>query len=301
MDFIFAQKEDSDFETLLQGDLLLKTPELCEVLQQAHAYYAEAEDYTHFVVLTQSCDLMRREGKKKPKARYITLAAVRPFSVLLERKLTSFRFKTINGVQICDRSKEILAREFLERILHNTEPGYFFFKKESHPALSEDVCAFLALSVALRADHYDAVLQAKVGQVKDVFAAKIGWAVGEMYSKVATPDIEEHMDDANAFKERFYSESFEPRAIWLSNMQFRSFGKALSKWMMENSSAEPSLEVLSQIASGLGSDMDFIADRVLLVLASNGIVKLDAEAKERAKNALSNDASLRSLVKSVAI
>ncbi len=301
MDFVFAKQERCDFAALLQGDLLIKTPELREVLREAHSYYADAEDYTHFLVLTQSCDLVRRENKSRPKSPYITLAAVRPFSVLLERKLTAFSFTGINGVKICDRSKEILARQFLERILHNTEPGFFFFKKECHTALNEDVCAFLALSIALRTDHYDVCVRAKVAQVEDIFGAKIGWAVGQMYSRVGTPDIEENMDDVGAFKERFFSESLAPRAIWLSGLQFRNFGKAVKKWKQEHADEEPSIEVLFQIAQTIESDMDFIANRTLEILHSNGILELDMEAKERANRVLSNDAGLRSLLKKAAI
>jgi hypothetical protein len=155
MEFLFASDKDVDAYNLRQGDLLLKDPKLAEVLRQAHSYYADAQDYSHFMVLTQSCDLVRRG--KKPKTSYITLAAVRPFTLLLEKQFITYRFKALGlKVEVCDRSKEVLVRQFLERMLHNTEPGFFFLRKGSHPALKEDLCVFLTLSVALRADHYDA-------------------------------------------------------------------------------------------------------------------------------------------------
>jgi hypothetical protein len=107
--------------------LLLKDAKVAEMLRQAHSYYADAPDYTHFMVLTQSCDLVKRG--KKPKTSYITLAAVRPFTQVLERQLIDYRFKELDlVVDVCDRSKEYLAHQFLERMLHNTEPGFFFFE-----------------------------------------------------------------------------------------------------------------------------------------------------------------------------
>ena len=74
MDFIFTKPNDVDYGSLRQGDLLIKNPHLKAAIAEAHKYYADTPDYTHFLVLTQSCDLVRR-GKKPPKSRYITLAA----------------------------------------------------------------------------------------------------------------------------------------------------------------------------------------------------------------------------------
>jgi hypothetical protein len=297
MEFIFAPENDSDFTVLQQGDLLIRNDELADTIRLAHPYYADADDYTHFIVLTQSCDLVRRQGKKAPKSRYITLAAVRPFSIVLDRHFPKASFGSINGIHICDKSRELLLRNFLENILHNTVEGFFFIRKDSHPAVGEDVCAFLALSVALRASHYDSCLQAKVAQLTDVFAAKIGWAVGNMYSRVGTPDVEEWEEDAEAYKKTFYDEVLETKALWLSNIQYKAFSRELKKWQKANLGMEPARVDLLQIARGIGGDMDFIAERIIRTLESNGVMNLDEQSREIARNVLRNDEGLVSIIR----
>jgi hypothetical protein len=261
MEFLFASDNDTDKSNLRQGDLLLKDSSVVEMLDQAHSYYAEAADYTHFMVLTQSCDLVKRP--KKPKASYITLAAVRPFTRILEKQLVAYRFKELGlEVEVCDKSKEVAAQQFLERMLHNTEPGFFFLRKGSHRALTEDLCVFLALSVALRVEHYDVCLNAKIAQLQDIFAAKVGWATGNLYSRVGTPDVEEKVPDVKKYKEDFFKDSLEPRAIWLSPAQFRRFDKAIAEWKKSNSEKNPSIEIIRNIAGGLEKDMELISERL---------------------------------------
>src|SRR6266567_6106288 len=74
---------------LCQGDVLKKTDVIRAVLEQVHPHYLK-DDYTHFVVLTQTCDLVRREGGRCG-SRYITLAAVRPLEVAVRRELLKYQ------------------------------------------------------------------------------------------------------------------------------------------------------------------------------------------------------------------
>src|ERR1700682_4541608 len=154
MDFVFAPPEQTEKNSLVQGDLLVRNAGLQSILSQAHGYYATAPDYNYFLVLTQSCDLVRR--RSRPKARYITLAAARPLTLVIDRFLAKIRHDYQFPVMLCQKDQEIRARQLLERLLHNTEDGFFFLKKDSHPAIDQDLCVFLPLSVAVRAEHYEA-------------------------------------------------------------------------------------------------------------------------------------------------
>lgn len=120
LEFIFAKSEHTQWDALYQGDVLTKSPELAAALTQAHSYYAEAPDYTHFMVLTQSCDLVRR-GRQPPRARYITLAAGRPLCVYITRMLETDKHTLDLPIPIYKKRKEKSARQGLERLLHNTE------------------------------------------------------------------------------------------------------------------------------------------------------------------------------------
>jgi hypothetical protein len=129
MDFLFAAPEKTDRENLTQGDLLARNAGLRDALMQAHQYYASAPDYSHFVVLTQSCDIVRRSGKCK--TRYITLAAARPLSVVTERFLAKISYSYAEfPITLCQKDQEIRAKQMLERLLHNTEDGLFSFGRE---------------------------------------------------------------------------------------------------------------------------------------------------------------------------
>ena len=61
MDYIFVEGNKRDDSTLMQGDLLEKTEFLERVLEQEYVGTNKLLlDSEYFVVLTQSCDLVRR-------------------------------------------------------------------------------------------------------------------------------------------------------------------------------------------------------------------------------------------------
>jgi hypothetical protein len=151
--------------------------------------------------------------------------------------------------------------------------------------------------VALRVEHYDVCLSAKIAQLQDIFAAKIGWAVGNIYSRVGTPDIEEKLDNAEEYKREFFRDSLEPRAIWLSTAQFRLFNKAVSNWKRNNPGQSPSLEIIIELVGKLEKDMELISDRAVAALQEAGVFKPDGELRARARNVLINDPALQRLIK----
>lgn len=74
-------------EDLMQGDILRKTPEIDRVLNEAHPYYFQNKNNKYLIVLTQSCDLVRRPENDPCAARYISIAPVRPLSLVIERQV----------------------------------------------------------------------------------------------------------------------------------------------------------------------------------------------------------------------
>jgi len=295
MDFVF--KKTPDKKSLQQGDLLLKTPALARALSEAHDYYAQAADYTHFLILTQSCELVRRNGK--PKARYITVAAVRPLSAVIGRFLEKYKFKDTNfPIPLCDAQNQILAEQFLERLLHNTQEGYFFLRKDSSPSIGEDLCVFLMLSVALKIDHYDACLDAKVAQLDDIFAAKVGWLSGNLYSRIATPDIEERVSDPDKYKESFYEEVLFNKTVWLTPAQLRELKKRTSIWQRENPSQTLDENMAKDLIKDLPQSINLISQRILEILMQGKIIANDSGSLNAARKLIENDRSLERLIKS---
>jgi hypothetical protein len=176
---------------LCQGDVLRRTPGLTEVLSKIHPHYGSHTSYRYFLVLTQTCDLVRRDGKP-PSSAYITLAAVRPIEDALRREARKYQDWWQEPLRVIDdRTFNTLAL-FTERVLDNNEPSYFYLHEDLSLDLSGRNCAFLALSVALRAEHYNLCLAAKTAQLKETFRAKLGWLVGNMYSRVGTQEWNDH-------------------------------------------------------------------------------------------------------------
>src|SRR4051812_2999300 len=66
-----------DPAALNQGDVLDRTPEFAALLRTLFPHHADQPAYKYFMVLTQSCDLVRRGGGPCG-AQFINLAAVVP-------------------------------------------------------------------------------------------------------------------------------------------------------------------------------------------------------------------------------
>lgn len=189
----FTYKPDGDMNSLCQGDVLEITDELKKVLEEVHPYFLN-EQYKYFMVLSQSCDLVRRKGKEC-KTPYITLAAVRDYNSFLAKELINGKYAdSVNGFLLVDEKKRERAYQFVERVYNNTESDYFFLYKEDALNFPESMVAYLKVSIALKSkEHYETCLRAKRIELSDEFKAKLGWLIGNMYSRVGTTDWESIM------------------------------------------------------------------------------------------------------------
>lgn len=293
MDFLFVPDAKVERDQLSQGDLLIRSQGLAAVLAQAHQYYATAETYTHFVVLTQSCDLVRR-GSKPPKAPYITIAAVRPLQLVLDRHFSKLAFFMggNDSLGMYDIAKRELASQLLERLLNNEEKNFFFFKAGSHPSIAEDLCAFLPLSVALKSDHYAALVEAKVAQLDPLFAAKLGWLVGNQYSRVATPDLEE--TGQGEAKAEFLTRKLGQN--WISGTRWKELGRRLKARQRAEDNFKITPATAAEMLKGVPDDMELLADRAMEIARTSGLLAGDDDRK-KLRNLLMNDPALRSIAK----
>lgn len=186
--------DDPDKTQLAQGDVLMRTPALTAVLNQYHPHYAQHRDYNFFTIVTQSCDLVRRNGKP-PKTPYIAIAAARTLEETLIREAAKGQEPWQREAKVIGSKLRSNLLEFLKRLFNNNEPGYFYLHVDQQLGIHRSCCVVLALSVALRAEHYDTLLEAKVAQLKDTFQAKLGWLIGNMYSRVGTTEWDKEYPD----------------------------------------------------------------------------------------------------------
>ena len=185
---------------LCQGDVLRKTDALLSHLADYHPYYASHADYKYFLVLTQSCDLVRRTGGQ-PTSPYITLAAVRPVEEAVRREAAKIQEAWQREAGVIGAKAKSKLVLFLESLLDNNKEGYFYLHTDIGLGIQSNCCAFLRLSVALKAEHYDLCLDAKIAELEEPFQAKLGYLVGHMYSRIGTTEWNDHYPDNKAAKE----------------------------------------------------------------------------------------------------
>lgn len=186
--FCYAQPREYLIAELAQGDILRRTPELDSILEEVHPHFHKHGKNLYFMVLTQSCDLVVRDGEPG-KAPYINIAPVRPLDEVISREIEALRLHRIRGdlPLLTYKARDRLG-DFARRLINNNVPQYFFLESDG-TELGQDCCAFLRLSIAIKSDlHYQACVEAKFLQLNYSFQAKLGSLVGQLYSRVGTKD-----------------------------------------------------------------------------------------------------------------
>ena len=186
---------------LLQGDILERTDALDSILRECHAYFCR-EQYTGFVVLTQSCDLVVRYGEGC-KAQHISIAVIRELAPLLPEILAPIAGAGVENVYVHESRHR--ARDVLRKIINqNDQAGGLFYL---HPVTTEvpslrvlatPSVAMLRVSISLRRQHYDVLCDARRYSLDTEYANKLGWLSGNLFSRVATRDWEDQEQDQNA-------------------------------------------------------------------------------------------------------
>jgi hypothetical protein len=174
---------------LCQGDILSKSEGIKRILSEIHPHYLK-EDYSHLMVVTQTCDLVRRNGQNS-KSRYLTLVAVRPLETVMQRELEKMQISQLEklGNIASDKAKSKMQM-FTESLLNNNNQEYFYLHDDANYDFFNASCAFLRLPISLRSsDHYETCLAARIMSLNDSFRAKLGFLAGTIYSRVGTMDF----------------------------------------------------------------------------------------------------------------
>jgi hypothetical protein len=249
---------------LEQGDLIPRSaPVIDQVLRQYHPYHVEKPVNEMFAVLTQSCDLVKHEGRTK--TRYIALAPVRPLRTVLDREFDDYLLKTPGGLYVLG-SNETQGRydDFLAKLINNNDSRYFFVPQRVDLQIAEDMCVMLPLAMSIRVEHYDACLAGRVAQVTDLFQAKLGWLLGQQFSRVGTPDW---TPEGLAEKVRSVSER---TLSWLPDHQFTQLKAAIRKFEQDNPGADLDDARFTEMRTGLQNKRDLVISSVIDVLVKLG-------------------------------
>lgn len=287
----FTYKADADMESLCQGDVLNITEELTEVLREIHPYFLN-EQYKYFMVLSQSCDLVRRNGKNC-KTPYITLAAIRSYDSFLEKTLIKEKFaENVGGFLLMDEKKKEKAYQLIERIYNNTESDYFFLYKEDALEFPESMITYLKVSIALKSqEHYDKCLAAKKLELSDEFKAKLGWLVGNMYSRVGTADWEGIMTAQE--RKEMLNNDLASKCIIGSKEQLKTFKAKLTEKSEMIHNHEEAATFVSDIYVQTKYEK---AMSIIETIFQTSSKKIPEEEKGKLLNAIKSRTALKSLL-----
>ena len=249
----WAYKDPTPTDTLEQGDVLKLTDGLIDLLRNYHPFYAEHRANRFYIVLTQSCDLVRRAGGIK--SRYIAIAPVRPLTNIVEYEFKS-QIKTVDEVLYGSGRVESEVEKFLERLFNNNESSYFYLEPETAHGLSEPMCAMLPLGIAFKAEHFQTFLDAKVLGLDDSFQAKLGWLLGQSYSRVGTRDFE-----PSIVAERAKAHT-KTLGLWVEAAKYSAFEKEIKR--LKQASADPiTLDVVGALIPKLPTRKGQAVDAVI--------------------------------------
>ena len=152
-------------ESLAQGDIVARTPELLDILSKYHSHFEDAR-YVGFMVVTQSCDLVKRTGGIRTP--YISLAVIRELDPLLPKLLNGVCTTKVKGVYDEDHLDRAVTK--ITTLINQNEQGLGYFYL--HPIVNEEddditdvlatrSVAMLRVKISLRREHYDVLLQSR--------------------------------------------------------------------------------------------------------------------------------------------
>jgi hypothetical protein len=179
---------------------------------------------------------------------------------------------------------------WMARLLNNNESAYFFLRKSPERDVAEDCCAFLALSIAIKSDlHYGTCLEARRIALADAFQAKLGWLVGQMYSRIGTED----WDEADVQRETKLA--LKRLAIWVDDKKLKPLTQLVAEWQAANPEGVVDGPVIEGLLKRVPKQKDQVVTRIMELLHTKGLVPPGQEVQTR--NLITNDPTLASLLK----
>lgn len=267
---------------LEQGDVLKRSPELVELLRTYHPHYAEHSDNRFYIVLTQSCDLVVRGGHCK--ARYIAIAPVRPLPAVVQREFHAQITMLDDGSGFAPQKVRNDLEKFLGRLINNNEPGYFYIEPEAGAGITEAMCAALALPISFRREHYEKFVSARVLALEDSFQAKLGWLLGQMYSRVGTRDFSER--EVGGKVHDIASEL----AIWFDQGQFDQISSRINEERLADDSKKFGPDDLARIQQALPKRKEQAITAILDKAAELGLIPNPSPQRLKFRRGLESDA-----------
>lgn len=230
---------------LMQGDVLVPTGELRDIFEEVHPHFLNPK-YTGFLVTTQSCDMARRDGREC-STRYLNIAVVRQLEDVLHDFLAHVCKPVASRVYLHESKGE--ANRLLQRLFNQNEQslGLFYLHEDADAGIAVPSVALLRVGVTLRVEHYDLLVQSRRGRLGPEFTAKLGWLVGNLYSRVGTPDWSEPKEREKQLKsliqDTLDADDSDVAPLWVRESWVQeALGKGVELAKLSRSELEAELE-----------------------------------------------------------
>lgn len=183
---------------LQQGDIIESTDTIRSLCEQVHPYFCD-QKFLGFMVITQSCDLVRRRGNDC-SAHYINLAIIRSLEEVLPTLLNSVCTPLASCIYKNESKGE--AKKLLSRVFNQNEQalGIFYLHPDEQAGIAVPSVVLLRVSVSFRSEHYKTITDARRGRLKPEFQSKLGWLTGNLFSRVGTTDWNESSERQKELK-----------------------------------------------------------------------------------------------------
>jgi len=120
----------------------------------------------------------------------------------------------------------------------------------------------LPLSLSIRAEHYESCVRDRVAQIDDLFQAKLGWLLGQQYSRVGTPDW-----TAEGLASKVKSVG-ERNLSWLPDHEFSQLKKAIDELTLTNPEAMVDENALMEMRKKIKTKRDLVVSAVINTLVN---------------------------------
>lgn len=148
----------------------------------------------------------------------------------------------------------------------------------------------LALPISFKPEHYETFRDAKRIGITDVFQAKLGWLVGQMYSRVGTPDFD---NETLADKVSTYMDG---AAIWLSEDESKTLRTMVDEYKSNSNDTIVDLKKLRALISKIPKRRNSVIDAVLDVATELGIIGNPSTERRDLRLALEKNETLIKLL-----
>ena len=191
-----------------------------------------------------------------------------------------------------DEKNKDRAYQVIERLYNNTEPEYFFLYKEEALEFPESMVAYLKVSIALKSsEHYDECLKAKKMELADEFKAKLGWLVGNMYSRVGTADWEGIM--STQARKDMLNQDLNSMCIIGNKEQLKQLKKEILERTESNPKYDDAVAFIADVT--IKTKYEKVMDIIENVIHTSS-KKIPAEEKEKLLKVIKSRSALKTLI-----